>query len=94
MYIDRDSITKFLLLVTSVIVLYSGVRYFARYTVLTRLAGLGTGAVLLLALMVSSVGYASRMQDTPINANFIYQAVVSLFDSHWDYEYKSQDFQW
>jgi hypothetical protein len=31
------------------------------------------------------------MNDTPINANFIYLAVVSLFDSHWDYEVTSQD---
>jgi len=93
MYIDRDSVVKFMLLVTSVIVLYSGVRYFARYAVLARLAGLATGVVLLLALMVSSAGYASRMNDAPINANFIYLAVVSLFDSHWDYEGTSRDFR-
>jgi len=93
MYIDLDSIVKFILLLTCVIALYSGVRYFARYTALTRLAGLATGAVLLLALTASSVGFASRMTDAPINANFIYLAVVSLFDSHWDYEDMSRDFR-
>lgn len=92
MYIDRDSMVKFMLLVASVTVMYSGVRFFARYTVLVRLGGLATATVLLLALIISTVGYTSRMNDAPINSNFIYLAIVSLFDSHWDYRKMSQDF--
>lgn len=92
MYIDRDSVVKFMLLVTSVIVLYSGAGYFARSAILARLAGLATAAVLLTALTIFAVGSVSRMKDAPINANFIYLAIVSLFESRRDFEGVHQDF--
>jgi len=92
MYIDNNSIAKFIALVVSMIVLYSGVRFFARYAVLSRLAGLATGVVLLVALIISAIGQTSRMKDAPINSNFIYLAVISLFESRWDYESASRDF--
>jgi len=86
MYIDHNSMVKFMVLVASVIALFSCVKLFARYAVLSRLAGLATGAVLLFALLISAVGHTSRMKDVPINSNFIYLSAISLFDSRWDHE--------
>jgi phosphoglycerol transferase MdoB-like AlkP superfamily enzyme len=92
MYVDRNSMVKFILLVTSVIVLYSGVRFVARSELLSRLAGLATGIVMFLALVISAVAQMSPMKDAPINSNFIYMAVISLFDSRWGDESVGQDF--
>jgi phosphoglycerol transferase MdoB-like AlkP superfamily enzyme len=90
MYIDHSSMVKFMILVLSVVALFSCVKLFARYTVLTRLAGITTGGVLLFALMISAVGHTSHMKDVPINSNFIYLAAISLFESYWDHENESR----
>ena len=92
MYVDSNSIVKFILLMMSVIVLYSGVRFIARSVLLSRLAGLATGVVMFFALVIYAVAQMSPMKDAPINSNFIYLAVVSLFDSRWVDENGSQGF--
>jgi len=91
MYIDFDSRVKFFMLVMSVLVLFLGIKYFARCKMIINMASFAVGLVFVVALVAVFIGQASAMKETPVSRSFISLSLTALFETSWDDEYFSRD---
>jgi phosphoglycerol transferase MdoB-like AlkP superfamily enzyme len=91
MYIDFDSWIKFSILVTAVLFLFLGIKYFSRSKLLVKLINVFVGAIFLIAIIAALIVQTSAMKETPANRNFISQSISALFKKPWDTENFDQD---
>ena len=79
LYVDTVSRTKFLVLFVATIFLYSSASLFVKNVLLVKLSQFALSSCLLIALIVGSMGYFSKMRDFPLNENFIVTSVKAFF---------------